>query len=467
MVKRKYLEVPNPKTYNLHESTWDHYGNYQWTYFSDEVKQRINFFLSRMLHGKNIDVGGGWYLSYPNSTVVDLSSVCLAHNPAKEKFQFDLDELGNSRHLPYNDSSFNSATLISSWQYLKYPIAVTKELERILKLGAEIYIINGQGAGLEKCVVGDCNSEKIQRFFQEQGYDTLIESIPSFGRDVQEFKSVCVAMPDRDLFGDTSSKIKNKEMRIRKNEELGRDPSIFQNAFADWELKERINLLSRISIFPITKYSQEYLERVESFSQEYHKQTGGVPIIFVEHTIDTELLMLTQDYKHLFRKFFLMGEEESVEGRDILEELLKKQGLSFSRHCNYFDFGTVQKLLKYCEDFEIRKERLYGGEANENEAELRRYADFISAIGMNSFTRDLQTQIYQRLKLRVKNLDEQIERQKAFGFHMVTLENKQERRINELVQIKERIKAEGIETVGEGKLDYYPYITRMREIILK
>jgi len=133
MVKPKSFEVPKPRTKNPHESTWDFHGSYQWTYFGDEVKQRINFFLEQRLHGRNIDVGGGWYLSYPNSTVVDLSSVCLAHNPAKDKLQFDLDELGESRNLPFSENSFDSATLISTWQYLRHPLAVIRELERILR----------------------------------------------------------------------------------------------------------------------------------------------------------------------------------------------------------------------------------------------------------------------------------------------------------------------------------------------
>ena len=61
------FKVPEPKTENPHESTWDHHGSYQWTYFADEIKQRIQYFLLQRLHGKNIEIGGGWYLSYPNS----------------------------------------------------------------------------------------------------------------------------------------------------------------------------------------------------------------------------------------------------------------------------------------------------------------------------------------------------------------------------------------------------------------
>ena len=466
MYRTKPFKIPNPRTQNPHESTWDHHGSSQWTYFSDEVKQRINFFLSKRLHGRNIDIGGGWYLSYPNSTVVDLSSVCLTNNPAKEKLQFDLDQLGDGRRLPYNAHSFDSATLISAWQYLKYPLAVTKELKRVLKLGAEIYIINGQGSGLEECICGHTQSEEIQKFFQKQGYDALTESIP-FGGDVREFQSVCVAMPDKDLFGDAPSRIRSKERRIRENEEVCQSPSKFQDAFAEWELRKRTELLSKISTFPITRYSQEYLERVERFSQEYHEQTGGVPLIFAEHTIEPEVSMLTPDYRFLFATMFLMGKEKAVDRwKGPADELLKKYGLGVSRYCNYFDFETTQRLLEHCDKFKVARGD-YWGRASDNESELRKYADFISAIGMTSFTRELQTQINQRLKLIVKDLDERIEKQRAFGFHMATFESKQERKIDRLIDAKARIESNKVEVVGEGNLNYMPYIQRMRSFLLR
>jgi len=466
MDRTKPFEIPRPRTKNPHESTWDHHGSYQWTYFSDEVKQRINFFLSRRLHGRNIDIGGGWYLSYPNSTVVDLSSVCLANNPAKEKLQFDLNQLGEGKHLPYKSHSFDSATLISAWQYLKHPLAVTKELRRILKLGAEISIINGQGAGLEECVCGNTRSEDVQRFFQEQGYDTLIENIPTFGGDVRKFQSVCVAMPDKDLFRDAPSRIRKKERRIRENEEVCQDPSIFQDAFAEWELRKRVGLLSKILTYPITRYSQEYLERVEKFSQEYNNQTGGVPLIFAEHTIEPEVSMLTPDYQFFFATMFLMGKEKAVDRwKGPADELLKKYGLGFSRHCNYFDLETTQKLLEHCDRFEVTKKD-YSGRNSNSETELRKYTYFISAIGMNSFTRELQTQIHQRLKPMVDDLDERIEEQIAFGYHIATFESKQERRIDRLVDAKARIESNGIAIIGEGSLNYMPYILRMRNFIL-
>ena len=303
--------LPEPKTKNVHESTWNYHGSYQWTYFVDEIKQRIKFFLLQKLHGKNIEVGGGWYLSYPDSVVVDLSSVCLNHNPAKEKLQFDLDTIGEGKRLPYEDNSFNSATFISVWQYLQHPKAVLGELERILKPGAEMYLINGQGAGLEECVVGMSRTESLQEFFQELGYDTLIEHITAFDGGVNKFQSVCVAMPDIDLFGEAPSRIQNKAKRQKQDEEICQDPSIFVNAYVDWEMRNVASRLARLSSFPVTRYSQEYLEKIEAFSQEYHEQIGGIPLVFIEHGFEPELAMLTSDSKYLHKIMFLIGERLS------------------------------------------------------------------------------------------------------------------------------------------------------------
>lgn len=457
--------VPKPKTKNVHESTWDHHGSYQWTYFADEIKQRIKFFLLQRLHGKNIEVGGGWYLSYPDSAVVDLSSVCLNHNPAKEKLQFDLDTIGEGKRLPYEDNSFNSATFISVWQYLQHPKAVLGELERILKPGAEMYLINGQGAGLEECVVGMSRTENLQEFFQELRYDTLVEHIPAFGGSVSEFQSVCVAMPDVDLFGETQSRIQNKAHRQKQDEKVCQYLPIFVNAYVDWEIRNVSAKLAKLSKYPVTRYSQEYLERIEAFSQEYHEQTDGIPLVFIEHGFEPTLAMLTPDYKYLHATMFLIGETEAVENyHGPADELLKKYELGFARHCNYFDQPTTIRLLEYCASFKPEQEDSWRS-IRGNETELRKFADFIASLGLNSFTRQLQGQIYDKLQPNVPDLDARVQRQIAFGYHTATYEHKQERTSDELIAIKERIENERIPTVETRKLDYVSVLPVMRQFI--
>lgn len=461
----KMFDVPEPKTKNRNESKWDRWGSSQWTYFADEIKQRINFFLLQRLRGNNIEVGGGWYLSYPDSAVVDLSSVCLNHNPAKEKLQFDLDIIGEGKKLPYKDNSFNSATLISVWQYLQHPKAVLGELERILKPGAEIYLINGQGAGPKECVVGRSRTEGLQEFFQELGYDTLVENIPDISGSVSEFQSVCVAMPDVDLFGDAPSRIQNKAQRKKQDEEICQDSSIFINAYVDWEMRNIVARLSKLSSFPVTRYSQEYLEKIETFSQKYHEQTGGIPLIFMEYSFEPELAMLTKEYKSFYGMMFFIGSTEKVDNySETADEMLKKYELGFTRHLNYFKQPTTTCLIEYCAEFKLKKEDYWSG-TNGNETELRRFAVFISSLGLNSFTRKLQAQVYDRLQPNVPDLDEQIQRQRAFGYKMATYEHKQKRNIDELIDVKKRIAEDGVPTVETRKLDYVPILPMLRQFI--
>ena len=97
----------------------DGHSSYQWVYFAEEIKQRISYFLSDKLFGKNLDIGGGRYLTHPRSTVVDISPKALEYNPAKEKVEFDIDMINQGVQLPFPDKSFDHATMISVYQYIK------------------------------------------------------------------------------------------------------------------------------------------------------------------------------------------------------------------------------------------------------------------------------------------------------------------------------------------------------------
>lgn len=111
----------------------DNHSSGQWVYFAEEIKQRICFFLSDKLFGKNLELGGGWYLSHPHSTVVDISPKALAYNPAKEKVEFDLDSITDGNKLPFPDHSFDHATMVSVYQYLRESQAFKDEIMRVLK----------------------------------------------------------------------------------------------------------------------------------------------------------------------------------------------------------------------------------------------------------------------------------------------------------------------------------------------
>lgn len=460
-------------TTHPHESTWDFHGSYEWTYFSDEIKQRIKFFLHQRLHGNNIDLGGGWYLSYSNSTVVDLSSVCLEHNPAQEKLQFDLDELAKGKSLPYADGSFDSATLISVWQYLRHPEGAIAELRRILKPGAEVYIINGQSGCLEECTVNSARSENIQSFFQSLGYDTLIENIPSIGGNVDEFKSVCVAMPDRDLFDGVFSRVKDKALRQQKNDGVVRNPSLFDEEYVDYELKNVAQRLARLTPYPITQYSQDYLASVEEFSHEYHSRTGLRPVIFAEHRIEPELLMLTPESRERFLgAIFLMqdGTRPDTNSQRLLDELLKTYGLHFIRYGSYFSSlfhaPSAIELLKYCQNFRFPEGNLWE-DRRQIDHEKIKFADFISSLGLDSFTRDLQRKVYALLKPNIPDLNILVERQKLYAYRLATVENKQRRTVDYLIASKTKIEEGNIPVVGTGTIDLLNIIPRLRQFIIE
>lgn len=466
------FDIPEPKTGNRHESTWDNHGSYQWTYFADAVKQRISYFLLQRLNGHNLEVGGGWYLSYPDSVVVDLSSVCLSHNPAKEKLQFDLDSIVEGARLPFNDNSFNSATIISVWQYLSHPEEVLGELERVLRPGAEMYLINGQGAGLDECKVGITTTKQLEKFFQDLGYDTLIEHIPAFDSTrIDEFQSLCVAMPDIDLFGVTPSRILNKVDREERDKEICEKRSIFNNAFIEWEIRNVALKLMELDHYPVTEYSQEYLAKVEAFSQECYKKTGLTPLIFMD-CIEPKLAMLTPDSEGLFERMVLVGQDEEEcnnvfgdERHKLVSKLEKKYELKFIKSIGYFGYKeNISELLEKCAKFKPVKEDRWRGISG-NMHELRSYVEFISSYSRNSHTRDLQRQMYDLLKSNVPDLNQRIEREEVRCLHYATYENKQERRIDKLIAVKEKILTEAIPIIEMRKFDYQRLLPQVKRHI--
>ena len=456
------FEIPQSKTQNIHEHIWDSYGSFQGTYFEDTIKKRIKFFLGQRLNGRNIEIGGGWYLSYSNSTVVDLSGVCLQHNPAKEKLQFDLDEIEKGRRLPYSDASFDSATLISVWQYLRHPKKVIKELERILKPGAEIYLINGQGAGLSECIVGVANSAGIEIFFRDLGYDTLVEDIPDYIHRVGEFKSVCVAMLDKDLF-DKKSRIKNKTQRQKRNQDICENPQLFTEDYRDFEARRISVSFAKLSRFPITVYSREFLADVENFSREYYSQTGKIPLVFIEHAIESELSLLVPDNSFSVGLAFI-GEKNIGGDHSFQDKLSKKYKCNFIFYSTYFHPATtVSELTERCAAFELEKGSYFGGSGNGSE--LERYTRFISAIALNSYTRDLQSKVLGVLKPKVEDLEERLKKEKAHTYFYLGNETKQRRRIDDLISAKYQIENEGIPIVGTSEFDYIPYLQDVRNLI--
>lgn len=460
----KIVENNHALSKHSHEDKWNRHGSYKWTYFSEEVKQRVKFFLLQRLRGKNLDVGGGWHLLYPNSTVIDLSKICLDNNPAKEKVKFDLERIKYGEKLPFDSNSFNSATWVSVWQYLENPISVMKEVERVLKPGSEVYIINGRSGGLEECMKGTGNPEKIADILEANGYDTLLEDIPFQGN--REFKSICVAMPSRDLFGPTPSRIENKQARIERNQEIIDDNYIFGRAFRDYEVQIMINLLSKLSEYPVTEFSMDFLRRAEEWSQEYNGKTGGRVLFLAQNETEPEVFMQRSDKDWFHTTKFFMDDEVTVkEDRSVIDELSVKHGIRCSTHGNYFynDY-SVSGLLNYCRMFKLERADTWRGTRG-NENELRRLVEFLGSIPLNSFTKSLQERSYQELKPNLDDLDERIMKERAYAFRSLTYESKNERDIEKLIQRKKEILEKGIPIFEMRKWNFRKFIPYFRSRI--
>src|SRR3990172_3382604 len=286
-VTEHYPGASPPQITETIQQIWDHHSDYQWTYFLEEVKQNIELFLEQRLTGKNLDLGGGWYLHYPNSDVIDISSKALEFNlaPKERRHQIDLDDIADGKKLPFEDKTFDSATFINSLPYVKDPWALATELERVLKPGAEVYAINQEGAGLPECFGNQMSrSSTVVSEFAKHGYDTLVENIPDaggqYGYPGGAFKSVCIAFPR-----------KSKLSAHRREYKQKFSAKEFMKKIAEKESEIEISKLEQINDYPITKYSFELKEKIEKLSQEYHSKTGNTPIFFSDISQQVEFDM--------------------------------------------------------------------------------------------------------------------------------------------------------------------------------
>lgn len=460
-------------TNNRHESEWDHHGSYQWTYFSDQAKHRTKFFLSQRLSGKNLDLGGGWHLLYPNSTVVDLSSVCLSHNPATEKLHFDLDELGNGKKLPYADASFDSVTMVSVWQYLNAHEALVQEIQRVLKPGGKLYIINGQGAGLEGCVVASTKSEGVVKFFKERGFSTLTENIPFSSQDGDSlypsstFLSVCVSFPA------TPGKAKAE---TRHN-----NPAKFGKQYIEWEMKNRAELLSQLATYPVTKYSEEFVRNANELEKEFHQRTGLHALVFADHGILPQFHMETKrgeresSHTGFFPTIFVIGDGRRPEyGKynSILDELQKKYGTRSSTHSNFFyESDTIEELMKSLE--EMSRHPGYGlSNLDHNNHTLMACARFVTAIPLNNFTLELQEKIRAKLKgaklhASFEDFDKFLEAAEGARVSGVMYEHKGKRTVENLIAIKRSLESGSEPLAGQAALDVQRYLPILRAQLAK
>ncbi len=432
---------------------WDHHCSYQWTYFPEEAKQVIQFFLSDRINGKNLDVGAGWYLYHPNSTAIDISLKGLEYNPANEKVLFDLDDVGRGKRLPLLDHSYTSATLVSVWQYLRNRKALLGELERVLVPGSEVFIVNQPGSGLQEQLVGPNTPEGILKEVTEAGYDCIREFIP-FGRSENSFESVTVAIPGPDLFGFEKG-VQDRGLRLEESDKRKANPEEFYDAFALWETRRVELSLRGLSTYPITKFFRDYCERLQAFADEFNKKFGKTALIFEEYGWILPSSHLIIPGEEPIPTFISFSEKRRGWPREDIEDLRKKYGVSICE-----TLGSLESLeeLERKLDGISRKQTLGYCGGSEEKPSLDQLVSFVVSVPFTRETAALQAMVRERLRKSVPNLDILLHESRMRNVYFNATEFKQRRRINDLVARKERILREGIPVIGEARFDYSQFI---------
>lgn len=442
-------------------STWDsHGGEHPWTYFPESAKEMIQFFLESKIRGRNLDIGAGWYLYHPNSVVLDLSPRCLERNPASEKVVFDLERVANGEPLPFSNHSFGSVTLVSVWQYLVNRKAIMKELERVVRPGGEVYVINQKYSGLRRIMTASTDPSEIKTEIKEMGYDCIREAIP-FGARGNLFESVSVAMPDFDLFGHVPSRIANRRARLRESKKHrtmeGQDD--YLKEYALWETRRAAMACATLGSIPITRYSQDFLERVRKVGEEIERLTGKLAV-FYEHApmirnylripeafdIGVSLGTLERDGSN---KASAIEDDSSVIRRHDIRGIMHQIGfLGFHKESELRDFleGKEEKSV----------EKYYLGSM----------IDFLASTPLNDRAIEVQQKLRHRL-IKIEDLDKKIKesRLKATTYEMGA--DKQRRDVDEFRERKAKILVEGIEVVGTTRFDYHSALPQYYEDTLQ
>jgi len=111
-----------------------------------QLKEGMAKYLARKVSNNNIEFGSGAYMFTP-SVCVDFCEEALLRNPAEVRLLFDLNKIDGNTRLPFNDGSFDSATMpvimsyITDWQHF------FKEVFRILTPRASAFILLWENAG--------------------------------------------------------------------------------------------------------------------------------------------------------------------------------------------------------------------------------------------------------------------------------------------------------------------------------
>lgn len=295
----------------------DHHSSYKRTYFNHEIfKERISFFLESKLSGYNLDIGWGWYQHYPNSCVVDLSVVALKWNINRDRLQFDMDLLAgednqpSSYSLPFADNSFDSATMISVFQYLKNPRTLIRELQRVLKPWAKVYIIWMEGHWLSRLRTAPWNSEDIKELLWFYWIPSELEIIPfseakytSIGYvwtrvDTKQLFSLSFTVPEHDLYATNLPEVKedagSQLVNVLQSPAVA---SLEDTGFVSYKIAQVQAGLAKLGEYPVTSLGIELKEHIQSFCEELYRSRGIKLLCFnSDHPIFWDMMTQSQPF---------------------------------------------------------------------------------------------------------------------------------------------------------------------------
>ncbi len=424
------------------QQAWNHFGSTQYGYFSELDKQLIAFYLTQKLSGNNLDIGGGWYRYYENSHVVDISPACLEYNltPPERKHVFDLDTISDGARLPFDDHVFDSATMVSVIQYLPSPWDVVGEVGRVLKPGAELYVICVQEAGFRPLMANELrNSQAIERGFASKGYDIFTELVPFSDLLASDCRSVCVAMPDEKGV----SKIRNKKERMCGAEKLNPIKALCD--YTDYETSVQVSKLVQLQEYPVTKHSEELLEEIEKSTKDYSSRTGVVPFVYCSSTRPEFGMSLPgMEPKIIVSAIPLM--DTDVRAHDEFHSC----GFSFS--ISYFPPGTAEELAA-----------LLGQRDRPGRYELVR---FMASIKLNAPAIEIANRIEELLS-RSGHLEylQDVRQEYANNLHFLASQNKQRRGVDELIERKKLIESDPYLIAEYDRLELDVYVPFLRNVI--
>ena len=104
-----------------------------------ELRQAITQVLKPRVGQKNLDLGSGNIVYTPNTISLDYSPEMMALNPNPDKVQHDLE-----LPLPFPTQSFDSATAVFVFNYIKNIPQLISEIKRVLIANGKLTIVQPQ-----------------------------------------------------------------------------------------------------------------------------------------------------------------------------------------------------------------------------------------------------------------------------------------------------------------------------------